>query len=178
MWMNVTPLTPLAAWTAACAPTTRAPITALALTATADYIVITVGKFITKFNIKISFKDYTAGTALIAYLFSNIISFLLFLLFCCILVAWDCLSNHWPYCLYCPVNDVLTCTDLDWCRGEPCAHGQCINNQSAQSYMCQCAAGYTGRDCDQGKIHQLSRVRCTVWYRDRPTRVRYTDWPR
>ena len=42
-------------------------------------------------------------------------------------------------------------TDIDECSPNPCEHGgQCVQTLNA-SYVCGCAAGYTGVNCSDGK---------------------------
>ena len=42
-------------------------------------------------------------------------------------------------------------TDIDECSPNPCEHGgQCVQTLNA-SYVCGCAAGYTGVNCSDGE---------------------------
>ena len=44
--------------------------------------------------------------------------------------------------------------DIDDCSDTPCAHGgECIDG--VDEYSCNCVPGYTGNDCDVGKIYQF-----------------------
>jgi len=54
-------------------------------------------------------------------------------------------NSLWPLC----------CADLDACSIHPCQNGgMCLPVDS--SYVCSCAQGYTGVDCDSSKL--------TCWY--------------
>lgn len=45
---------------------------------------------------------------------------------------------------YCFV-DVNECEDIN-----PCVHGSCTNNDGG--YSCNCESGWTGQNCDEGKM--------------------------
>ena len=42
---------------------------------------------------------------------------------------------------------IFNCTDIDDCAGQPCMNGGRCSDQVA-GYRCQCAAGYTGQNCE------------------------------
>ena len=48
--------------------------------------------------------------------------------------------------------------DINKCASEPCLHnGTCING--IDTYQCQCAAGYNGSHCQNGK----SQLKYDIW---------------
>lgn len=47
-------------------------------------------------------------------------------------------------------NNIFKISDLDECFSSPCVHGVCTNR--LYSYTCDCQPGYTGTNCETGKI--------------------------
>ena len=45
-------------------------------------------------------------------------------------------------------------TELDECINKPCVHGSC--KDVVDGYVCTCEAGYTGKNCDEGKSRTTS----------------------
>ena len=41
-------------------------------------------------------------------------------------------------------------SDLDECESDPCVSGVCVDLPG--EYLCECQAGYTGVDCETGKL--------------------------
>lgn len=42
-------------------------------------------------------------------------------------------------------------SDIGECVSSPCVHGTCTDQLN--SYTCQCQPGYTGTNCDIGKVN-------------------------
>ena len=58
-----------------------------------------------------------------------------------------CCYYHYYYNKY-----YYYCVDIDNCSPNPCQNGGACTDEVA-GYSCSCAAGYTGINCETGKIH-------------------------
>ena len=64
--------------------------------------------------------------------------------------AYSMLSNFLSeYCFSIKVSH--SSTEINECDSSPCRNGATCNNQ-INSYTCACAAGYSGTNCESGKI--------------------------
>ena len=52
-----------------------------------------------------------------------------------------------------------TTADIDECEAAPCLNGATCTDE-VNGYSCECAAGYTGEDCETGMVMCLSVGRC------------------
>ena len=53
---------------------------------------------------------------------------------------------------------MLNVLDIDDCASAPCQHGGTCTDE-INGYSCECSAGYTGNDCQTGKILNICILR-------------------
>ena len=52
-----------------------------------------------------------------------------------------------------PSSTYTFVVDIDECFSNPCSNGQCVNG--VNGYTCSCDAGWTGTNCDEGKVYLI-----------------------
>lgn len=60
-------------------------------------------------------------------------------------------------------TNIFEISDLDECFSSPCVHGVCTNQ--LYSYTCDCQPGYTGTNCETGKMNIVHYYSTTTPYK-------------
>ena len=51
----------------------------------------------------------------------------------------------------CLISEITS--ELNECKSRPCVNGRCLDGNN--DYVCVCEAGFTGKDCELGKLMNL-----------------------
>lgn len=69
------------------------------------------------------------------------------------------LKRKFMYC--CDVKLFFNYEDVNECASNPCQNGATCHN-GRDSYTCTCAGGWTGTNCDQGKMFHSDLFKTAV----------------